>query len=273
MAQAYDLDVPGARLRYEVTGRGPVLALVGMPMTGEWFLPLAEQLAGDFTVVTFDPRGFGRSAIDDPDSDAVPTESARDLSAVLAAVTHEPAYVVGSSGGAVTGLALLAVHPRQVRTLVAHEPPLLGLLPDAAEQRARTRAVHQTFLEQGAGPAFELFALLVDPDTSPAAPGLPGPPPSEQARADATRMFAHSLLPVTGYWPDLAAVRAASARVVLGRGAASGTRALASRAADALAAELGSTTVEFPGGHAGFLAPELGGDPAGFAQVLRSLLS
>lgn len=60
---------------------------------------------------------------------------AHDVHRVLQAVTHEPALVFGSSGGAVTGLALATRHPEQVRTLVAHEPPLVEVLPDAEQVR------------------------------------------------------------------------------------------------------------------------------------------
>src|SRR4051812_43741726 len=93
------LEVPGATLHYEVTGTGPVLAVVGLPMTGNWFAPLVEQLREDFTVVTYDPRGFGRSTIDDPEQDSTPEITADDVSRVLDVVTDEPAYVFGSSGG------------------------------------------------------------------------------------------------------------------------------------------------------------------------------
>jgi pimeloyl-ACP methyl ester carboxylesterase len=272
------LEVPGATLHYEVTGTGPVLAVVGLPMTGNWFAPLVEQLREDFTVVTYDPRGFGRSTIDDPEQDSTPEITADDVSRVLDVVTDEPAYVFGSSGGAVTGLALVAAHPLQVRTLVAHEPPLVELLDDADDQRRKTREVYDTFLAQGAGPAFGKFMLLVDPDAAPPAgapeqaPTGPPEPPSEQDQADGARMLAHSLLPTTSHRPDVSALRAAQTRVLLGGGAASGPRALARRAADALAAHLGREVVEFPGGHGGFLPPEMGGDPAGFAAVLRRVL-
>ncbi|MGH3929774.1 MAG: hypothetical protein ACRDTF_07335 [Pseudonocardiaceae bacterium] len=52
---------------------------------------------------------------------------------MLSAVTTAPADVFGSSSGGVTGIALATRHPDQVRTLVAHEPPLVELLPDRAQ--------------------------------------------------------------------------------------------------------------------------------------------
>ena len=108
-------------------------------MASAEFAPLADTLATDHTVVTFDPRGHARSTIDNPDDDATPEQRADDLVALLDALGAESADVFGSSGGAVTGLALVARHPARVRTLVAHEPPLLELLPDADQQHVPHR--------------------------------------------------------------------------------------------------------------------------------------
>ena len=66
------LDVPGARLHYEVRGRGPLLAPVGAPMGADAFAPLADLLAVDHTVLTADPRGIGHSPVDDPEQDSKP---------------------------------------------------------------------------------------------------------------------------------------------------------------------------------------------------------
>ncbi|MFF1644665.1 alpha/beta fold hydrolase [Streptomyces sp. NPDC058240] len=55
------------------------------------------------------------------------------MAAIVDALGADSADVFGSSGGAVTGLALVARHPARVRTLVAHEPPVMELLPDAVE--------------------------------------------------------------------------------------------------------------------------------------------
>src|SRR6516162_10622752 len=95
------LEVPGARLYYEVRGSGPVLMLVGHPMGASGFATIAPLLAETYTVVTYDPRGFGRSRIDDPDQDAEPDLLADDGRRVLEAVGEVPADVFGSSGGAV----------------------------------------------------------------------------------------------------------------------------------------------------------------------------
>jgi pimeloyl-ACP methyl ester carboxylesterase len=136
LTTTHTLDVPGARLHYEVRGEGPLLVLTGAPMAAAAFWPLADVLAADHTVVTHDPRGISASVLDDPEQDSTPDLRADDLAALLDALDAESADVIGSSGGALTGLALVARYPGRVGTLIAHEPPLLELLPDAAERRA-----------------------------------------------------------------------------------------------------------------------------------------
>ena len=88
---SHTLDVPGARLYYEVRGSGPTLMLVGHPMGTSGFDPIAPLLADEFTVVTYDPRGFARSTIDDPNQDAEPDLLADDARRVSEAVGELPA--------------------------------------------------------------------------------------------------------------------------------------------------------------------------------------
>src|SRR3982074_3522338 len=121
---ARTLSVPGANLYYEVTGTGPVLMLIGLPVDHTEFAKVVPLLADRYTVVTYDPRGFSQSTIEAPDQDSPPELVADDVHRVLAAVTGEPAYLLGSSGGAVTTLALVTRHPEQLRVVVAHAPPL-----------------------------------------------------------------------------------------------------------------------------------------------------
>jgi pimeloyl-ACP methyl ester carboxylesterase len=262
------VDVPGARLYYEVRGSGPLLLLLGAPMSAPHFTPLAEALAGDHTVVTTDPRGISRSVVDDPEQDSTPDLRADDVAAILDDLGADAADVFGSSGGAITGLALVTRHPGRVRTLVAHEPPVLELLPDVAEQRAAVDDIIETFHREGQGPAFAKFmanAGFDGPDDEDGA-GPPPVEPSEQDVADGARFLAHELRATTRYVPDVAALRAATARVVVGIGAASGAL-LTHRTSTALTERLGTEPVEFPGDHGGFT-----GQPAEFAEVLRKVL-
>ena len=259
------LDVPGARLRYQVRGTGPLLVVIGSPMTSAEFVPVAHALAGDHTVVTYDPRGLGGSTIEDPAQDATPDLRADDVAAIIDALDAGPADVFGSSGGAVTGLALVTRHPDRVRTLIAHEPPLTELVPEAEQQRAAVEEIIETFHQDGPAAAWMKFmanaGLDLDHETGP--PPGPEPSPEQQAQQSA-RFFDHELRLTTGYRPEIEALRAA--RVIIGVGV--GSRPLLTyRTSHALAALIGVTPVDFPDGHTGFMSA-----PGAFATRIRDVL-
>ncbi|MDP9166471.1 MAG: alpha/beta hydrolase [Actinomycetota bacterium] len=264
------IDVPGASLHYEVRGRGPLLLVIGSPMAAADFAPLAHAMATDHTVVTYDPRGFAGSPVDDPNGPSNPDLRADDVAAILDDLGAQSADVFGSSGGAVTGLALVTRHPGRVGTLVAHEPPLLELLSDAAEQRVATQAITDTFLTEGLQAAWLKFMVNAGFDVAAFGDGPPEPQGEpvnpEQALAEGARFFVHDLAPTTQYLPDFEALRSSGSRVVVGLGAESG-HLLTHRTSVAVAERLGVDTTEFPGDHGGFL-----GAPGAFADRLRAVL-
>jgi len=264
---SHRLDVPGAQLYYDVQGSGPVLLLVGHPMDASGFAAIAPLLAESHTVVTFDPRGFARSPIDDPDQDAEPDLLADDARRVLEAVGEGPASVFGSSGGAITGLALVTRHPDHVARLVAHEPPVALLLPDAEEAQAGMHEIYDTYRQSGTSAAWAAFGsftgLTIGRQDDEVAPE----PPSPAEVATSERFFAHGLLPIALYRPDLSALRAAVPAVIVAGGTASRGQ-FPHRTAVALAGRLGPPMVDFPGGHTGFLS-----EPHTFATTLRATLA
>jgi pimeloyl-ACP methyl ester carboxylesterase len=270
MTTTKSLVVPGATLHYEVRGEGPLLVIVGSPMAAADFAPLAEALARDHTVVTTDPRGISNSPVDDPAHDSTPDLRADDVAAILDDLGADTADVFGSSGGAITGLALVTRHPDRVRTLVAHEPPVLELLPDAAQQRATTEDIIETYHRDGLGAAMMKFMINAgfQAGTPDGAHGAPvASEPSPQHLADGTRFVLHEMRGTAGYRPDIAALTRGPARVVIGIGAASG-HLVTYRSSTALADKLGVSPVEFPGDHGGFLVA-----PGEFADILRDTLS
>jgi pimeloyl-ACP methyl ester carboxylesterase len=101
----------------------PPLIMIGQPMDATAFRALARFFP-DRTVVTYDPRGAGRSIRKDGRVEQTPQDQARDVHAVIAAVGGGPVEMFASSGGAVVALALVAAFPRDVTVLVAHEPPM-----------------------------------------------------------------------------------------------------------------------------------------------------
>jgi pimeloyl-ACP methyl ester carboxylesterase len=232
--------------------------------------------------VTYDPRGVERSARTDGATESTPDEHADDLHRLISALDAGPVEIFATSGGAVNALALVARHPEQVRTLVAHEPPVARLLPDRDALLAATRDVHETYQRSGVGPAMAKFITLVSqrgpipadyadrPAPDPATFGLP-------AEDDGSRndpLVGQNIVSCTHHQHDFDALRSASTRIVMAAGRASEGE-MAHRGAVAVAERLGTTPVSFPGDHAGFLGGEYGmtGEPDAFAAKLREVLT
>lgn len=280
------LDVPGATIAYDVRGPVPTadgeppLVLIGQPMDASGFGTLASYLT-ERTVVTYDPRGIGRSTRTDGSRTNDPRQQAEDLHALVAALGGGPVDLFGSSGGAVTGLAWVTAHPEDVRTFVAHEPPLLGVLPDADRAAAASARVDAAYAERGWGAGMAAFIALTSwqgelpedflaevPD--PARFGLP----TEDDGSREDPLLSGASKPVTAYEPDLDALRAAPTRIVPAAGVES-EGILTWRATHALAELLGTEVAVFPSGHGGFLGDEYGmpGQPEAFATRLREVLA
>jgi pimeloyl-ACP methyl ester carboxylesterase len=278
------LDVPGATLTYDVRQTDsptPVLFLIGSPMGAGGFVTLASHFP-DRTVVTYDPRGVERSTKADPASPSTPEEHADDLHRIIDELGGSPVDLFASSGGAVNALALVAKHPEQVRTLVAHEPPLAAILPDREGALAASRAVHDAYERGGFGAGMARFIAVVShlgpfgpdyasqPAPDPALFGLPTD--DDGSRTDP--LLGQNIISITHYEPDFEALRSASTRIVMAAGAESEGQ-LAYRGAIACADRLGVAPVRFPSDHGGFLGGEYGqaGDPEAFAAKLREVLA
>ncbi|MGA9857466.1 MAG: alpha/beta hydrolase [Solirubrobacteraceae bacterium] len=274
------LDLPGATLTYDVReaeseSTEPVLLMIGSPMDASGFMTLAGHFP-DHTVVTCDPRGVGRSARGDGVTAATPDEHAEDLHRLIGELDAGTVDIFASSGGAVNALALVARHPEDVRTLVAHEPPLATVLPDREEALAVSEDIHHTYERDGLGPAmakFIAFSSLRGP-TPPDFPNhAPNPadvglPTEDDGSRDHPLLGPHMVW-VTRYEPDYDSLRAASTRIVIAAGAESdGT--FTYRAAVAVAQRLGTKAVIFPSHHGGFHEQ---GDPDAFAATLHRILT
>ncbi len=267
MTRTHTLDVPGARLYYETQGEGPLLLLIGSPMDSTGFAPLAGAMADVYTVVTYDPRGIGNSTREDQDASITPRQQADDVYRVIMACGDGPVEYFGSSGGAIVGLALVAEHPDVVTTLVAHEPPVVQLLPDRDQVRDQFIEVVDIFHAAGWQPAMQKFLEHTGMGGGEDAPPWQ-PTPEQLQRMDATNnvFIPHVMLHTTDFQPDFAALRAATARIVVGVGETSKGQ-LPHRAAEAFAERLGTQVVEFPGDHGGFMMAEP------FGRVLKQVLA
>jgi pimeloyl-ACP methyl ester carboxylesterase len=264
------LTVPGARLYHTVSGSGPVLLLIhGAPADADAFAPIVGLLEEHYTVVRYDTRGISRSHLDGPAEEMPVAVHADDARRLLAEFGDEPASVLGSSGGAVIGLALAERYPERVRTLVAHEPPLVQLLPEEDARRTAVQEIDDTCRNEGVEPAIGKFIAFAGGQGEPEPPGEVTPEMQEalaRLQQNFGVLFAHYLLPITTYVPDVAALQAGPSRVVVGVGEASGGE-LAHDTALALAERLGTEAVTFPGGHGGYAS-----HPAAFAAQLHEVL-
>src|SRR6185312_3462677 len=281
------LQTPEAEIAYDVHGPLPTadgrppLLMIGQPMTAGGFAALASHLP-DRTVISYDPRGLGRSTRSDGRVDNSPTVQANDVHAIIEALGAGPVDMFASSGGAVTALALVAGYPEDVVTLVAHEPPLIPVLPDAeAAQRAQA-AVRDVYESNGRSAGMAAFIAMTSwrreftdeyfaqPVPDPAAFGMPAD--DDGSRDDP--LLSDRSWAITSYRPDADALRAAPTRVVVAVGEES-DGVLTGRTSEAIAELLGQPATVFPSHHGGFLGAESGypGKPEAFARRLREVLA
>lgn len=268
------LQVPGANLHYRVRGTGPVLLILqGGAADGEGSENLVKHLVEQYTIVTYDRRGLSRSKLNGP-AEALRIEThSDDAHRLLAALTKEPAFVLGISIGALIGLDLVARHPGQVSLLVAHEPPAEALLPD--DERARALQLHaeveQTYRREGAAAAMKMMVAASEVNFDDREPEveLPRPDPARAAAMAANMNFflSRDAPAAHQYQWDLAALNAARNRIVPAAGRNSG-EIMARHSAISLASRLGTPLVEFPGGHSAYVLR-----PREFAARLHEVLS
>ncbi len=272
---AYDVDGPLP----PADGRPPLL-MIGQPMEASGFRTLASHFP-DRTVVTYDPRGLGRTTRKDGRVDHAPTLQANDVHAVIEALGAGPVEIFASSGGAVTALALVAAYPDDVTTLVAHEPPLIPMLPDAeAAERARA-GFRDVYEAKGRGAGMAAFIAMsswqgqftdeyfAQPAPDPAQFGMP----TEDDGSRDNPLLSDRSWAISSYRPDVDALAAAPTRIVIAVGEESeGT--FTGRTAVATAELLGQQATVFPSHHGGFLGGEFGyaGQPEAFARKLRDVL-
>ena len=282
----HTLDTGGADIVYDVHGPLPTadgrppLLMIAQPMDASGFGALASHFP-DRTVVTYDPRGLGRSVRKDGRVDNSPTVQAEDVHAVIEALGAGRVELFASSGGAVTALALVAAHPDDVVTLVAHEPPLIHVLPDAEAAERAQAGFHDIYMAKGSGAGMAAFIAMTSwqgeftdeyfaqPAPDPAAFGMP-------AEDDGSRddpLLSDRSWAITSYHPDVDALAAAPTRIVIAVGEES-QGSFTGRTAVGTAELLGQEATVFPSHHGGFMGGEYGyaGQPEAFARRLREVL-
>ena len=193
--------VNGAELYHEVRGTGPpVLLIMGATGDGGHFDAFADVLADEFTVVTYDRRGNGRSPVPAGWATTSPEEQADDAAALLEALGTGPAAIFGTSAGGNFALCLLVRHPGWVRGAILHDPGLYALVDDFDVVRAPVRALVQEAIEGGGPPlAVERFWAYVAGEAgwNRLAPEL-----RRRLRATASTLFGVELGTYELYLPD-----------------------------------------------------------------------
>jgi pimeloyl-ACP methyl ester carboxylesterase len=284
--QTHTLNTSEVDLVYDVrsplpvAGGQPPLLMIGHPMDADGFTALAGYFP-DRTVVTYDPRGVGRSVRKDGRTDRTPEQHTADLHALVGELGAGPVDLFASSGGAVNALALVATHPDDLRTVVAHEPPLLTLLPDADRALAAERDVQATYHAKGWGAGMAAFMALfmwqgeftdefaAQPHPDPAMFGMP----TEDDGSRDDPLLSGTANAITSYRPDTEALRSGPTRVVIAVGVESGDT-MTGRTTVATAHYLGLPVTEFPSHHGGFSGEDSPqqGQPEAFAKQLREVL-
>lgn len=248
----------GADLSYEVRGNGPSVVLVTPgALDAGFYQPAAEQLADEFTVLTYDRRGQSRSPRPARWTATSVGEQADDAAELVRALGLAPAAAFGSSSGAVILLDAAARHADTFRGVIENEPPMFVALSRPDEVMAQ--------IQQVIGPALEAMARFIIGDAV-----LDGLDASlrERLRANAEVFFTIEMESFMSYAPDEAALRASAVPVIATVGAETRDRyPFFHEAAAWAAARIGSDLVPLPGGHNGFVER-----PVEWAEAIRPLL-
>jgi pimeloyl-ACP methyl ester carboxylesterase len=105
-----------------------LLLIMGATGDAGHFAAVADQLAEDFTVLTYDRRGNSRSTRPAGWATTTVEEQADDAAGLLRRLELAPAAVFGTSSGAICALSLLIRRPELVRAAILHDPPMLSVI-------------------------------------------------------------------------------------------------------------------------------------------------
>lgn len=245
------LQVDGANIYYEMHGSGPILLLIhGGGGDADKFHHIVADLADRYTVVTYDRRGHSRSNLTNGTEDYNVETHSDDAHLLLAKLTDEPAYIFGSSSGAVIGLDLCIRHPEQVQVLVPHEPILLQLLDGNELKQAKL------FMEElKKNHRSQVIKLLSNLQTDDLKPGQSVEVLTELLLSNSMYFTEHEIPGILNYTLNINSIKtmlaSASIQMVPAGGNAS-RQFFPYRCAVALAEQLGIEIVEFPGDHGGY---------------------
>lgn len=258
----------GDNLYYEVRGKGePLLMIAGGNGDAGFYTYVADMLADEYQVITYDRRGNSRSTRNEPQNFEV-SQQARDAVAVLQAAGHSSAYVFGNSGGAVFALEMAAMYPQAVKAMVIHEPPVIRVLPDAEKWQRFFANVYRTSFQFGVQAASFRFNLSL---SIPFSAFKTVPKDFQQRVSEANNerfLIRHEMIPSVNYMPDIASIKHNGVRMFVAAGQMTLDKGkYFGRTVPILAESLGCEMVTFPGHHLSFFDR-----PREWADVLRNTL-
>jgi pimeloyl-ACP methyl ester carboxylesterase len=245
--KAATISANGAELYYELRGGGPsVLFISGATGDAGHFERVADLLADEFTVVTYDRRGNSRSPCPAGRDTTSTEEQADDATGLLEALGLAPVAVFGTSGGAIIGLNLVIRHPEVVRGAILHEPPMISALARPREVMGAIQEIVEGGMAKG-GPraAVEAFVRFAagDENFEKLNPELRG-----RMLGNGETLFGTEFGAFESYRPDDATLATVEAPVQVMVGTDSAP--FFGEAAQWLAARLGVEVRTLPGGHA-----------------------
>ncbi|HZD35656.1 MAG TPA: alpha/beta hydrolase [Nitrososphaeraceae archaeon] len=182
-------------------------------------------------------------------------QQVRIAASIIKAMGFEKAIVVGRSGGAIIGLELAAVNPKVVEFLIAHEAPVIELLPDLDERlqwRAFVNEIYTKSQREGSQAAqSEFMASLINVPDTPYPSDL-----NQRISGNVDFFFEHEFRAFFEYMPKIGDIRNYDLKMVTATGRDS-DNAYYVQATKVLSSNLGCENVEFPGHHdVSFWMPE-----------------
>ena len=276
IVQSYRVTTEGDELYFEVRGQGQPLLMIAPAGGDGWqYSFVADILADEYKVVTYDRRANARSTMNDPQNFEISQQS-RDAVAVLRAAGEDSAFVFGNSSGAVITLDMAKTQPQAVRAVVVHEPPIARVHPNARKWQRFFASVYLTAFRFGSSLAALRFMLGVE---LPVRQLIKATREVNIHREQSSVRYISSkdaadflvkqeLLPVTNYLPDVERIKQNGVRVFIAIGTwAQERKTWYAQAAHMLAEQLGCELVTFPGHHGSYM--DL---PDEWAATLRSVL-